>query len=81
MDLFAKSSRWKHRNLGLVVHILEKDEDKFLLAYVNWEDNADPCLKGLLSGRWTALDLVRDFTPVIEPTRWDVLSSGASLLR
>jgi len=79
MDLFAKGSRWKHRNLGHLAHILELDGDRYLLAWA--EPCEDPLARHLLSGRFTAVDLVQDFTPVAEEsTRWDLLLAGTSAL-
>jgi hypothetical protein len=79
MDLFAKGSRWKHRSQGHLVHILELDGDKFLLAWAELPE--DPMARLLLSGSWSAQDLVRDFTPVVDRTsKWDRLLDDESAL-
>lgn len=76
MDLFAKGSIWRHRTIdGCEVHIATVDPVNNTYT-LSWVLPSDPLSKSMLFGNWTALDLVRDFTPVFPHSRWNVLLWG-----
>ncbi len=81
LELFNVGARWRHRNLGLIVHIMEKIESgRYLLGFAPEprEVQSEPfrapdfLASHILSGVFTAQDLVQDFESIeLTPNRWD----------
>lgn len=72
MGFLDKGSLLKHRNLGFDVMIIDIVQGQYLLGWAN-PLGEDPWARHLLSGKWTAADIVRDFNPQIQSSKWDRL--------
>lgn len=79
MSFFDKKSLWAHRRIAnFVVNIYDVTKDgKYVLVF---EGPSDPWASALLSRLWTAAELVHDFTPQVQDTRWARLLHGESPL-
>lgn len=73
-EYLVKGSIWIHRNLKLEARIIEIiDSDTFLLG---WVESSDRLADMLLWGSWSTMELVLDFTPKFQDTRWTRLREG-----
>lgn len=64
-NFFGKGCLLKHRNLGLIAHIREVDEEGRL--HLSWaEPSEDPMDRYLLSSSsWSVVEALREFTPIL----------------
>jgi hypothetical protein len=81
MGFLDKGSRIQHRNLGFVVRIQEVVDGRYRLVWdrITSEDlKQETLFHHVFRTTFSALDLVRDFVPLVEETKWDRLLDGGS---
>jgi hypothetical protein len=75
MSFFDKGSLLKHKNLQLTARILSAKEGKFTLAWVK-TSTEDFFADHSVRGEWTTVQLIQEFVPLIQESRWDRLLDG-----
>lgn len=78
MGFLDKGSVLRHKHLGYVVRITDIQRGNYVLGWVERQETRFTDI--LLQGPWSASDLVRDFCPQIQASRWDRLLDGGTIL-